>query len=102
MMNISRKYGDVPYVESNSYSYSGWSNERRKAYVDNRQELSFNLKFVFPKTDEHTNTTCAIYEGSDPEHIKWKTYTGHNIWDGGLNLTMLLLPMGGSYCTADG
>lgn len=141
MKGVFQKYGDVPFVKSDTFS--GWTDERRKAYVENRHELSFSLKFVLPKTDDNTDTVHATYEGSDPNHIKWKAYDGFSIWDcfdeltdvhagysfeqklkdgrwfvtgetygmsdkayiwdGGLNLTMLLLPMGlSSHVGADG
>lgn len=140
MKDITENYGNVPYVKSNAFS--SWSDERRKAYVDNRQELSFNLKFVLPKTDDNRDTTYASFKGSNPDSIHWETYSGNDIWDcfseldgvnagysfnqklkdgrffvtgeeygisdkayvwdGGLNLTMLLSPMGHDYCLADG
>lgn len=140
MNAIIKDYGNVPYVKSNTFS--GWGDERRKAFVDDRQELSFNLKFILPKTEDISDTTYATYQGTNPDCIQWEKYSGHDIWDcfyelegvnagysfderlkdgrlyvtgeeygvsdkayiwdGGLNLTMLLLPMFGAYCVADG
>lgn len=140
MKAITEKYGNVPYVKSNAFN--SWSDERRKDYVDNRQELSFNLKFILPKTDDNRDTCYAAFQGSNPDTIHWETYSGNDIWDcfselegvnagysfnqklkderffvtgeeygisdkayvwdGGLNLTILLSPMGHDYCLADG
>ncbi len=140
MKDITDKYGNVPYVKSNAFS--SWSDERRKAFVDHRQELSFNLKFVLPKTDDERNTTYAAFQGNKPDSIYWEPYSGNDIWDcfselegvnagysfnqklkdgrffvtgeeygisdkayvwdGGLNLSILLSPMGHDYCLADG
>ncbi len=79
MRQIFKKYGNVPFVKSDTFS--GWTDERRKNYVDNRQELSFNLRFILPNTGENIDPLYAEYQGSNPEHIEWRKYDGYDIWD---------------------